>query len=251
SRCTLTPYLISLANTQHTTFEGRLIIASRVQSPAAVRASVHKGDEVMMEQSPSLFAGQPDAQGLYDPRHEHDACGVGFVVNIKGVKSHAIVRQGLQTLINLLHRGACGCEVNTGDGAGILIQVPDRFFRREGATLGIALPAPGDYGTGRVFLPTDLVEREKIRSIVQAIGTEEGQHLLGWRDVPTDDSHLGATARSVEPHISQMFVGRGAGVAGRASFERKLYVVRKRIEIAVDALDSPQRKFFYVPSLSA
>jgi glutamate synthase (ferredoxin) len=205
----------------------------------------------MMEQSPSLFAGQPDAQGLYDPRHEHDACGVGFVVNIKGVRSHAIVRQGLQTLINLLHRGACGCEINTGDGAGILIQIPDRFFRRECGRLGIALPAPGDYGTGLVFLPRDLVEREKIRGIVDAIVKEEGQHLLGWRDVPTDDSHLGATARAVEPHISQVFVGRGAEVTDRASFERRLYVVRKRVELAVDALDAAGRTFFYVPSLSA
>jgi glutamate synthase (ferredoxin) len=203
-----------------------------------------------MEQAPSLFAGQAEARGLYDPRHEHDACGVGFVVNIKGQKSHAVVGQGLQTLINLLHRGACGCEVNTGDGAGILIQMPDRFLRRECRHLGIPLPAAGEYGAGLVFLPRDPVEREKFRALVQGLVAEEGQHLLGWREVPTDDSHLGATARSVEPHISQVFIGRGAGVADRAGFERKLYVLRKRIERAVDTLETPGRTFVYVPSLS-
>src|SRR4030095_16547558 len=119
-----------------------------------------------------------------------------------------IVRQGLQTLINLLHRGACGCEVNTGDGAGILIQMPDAFFRRECATLGVTLPAAGEYGAALLFLPRDPVEREEVRAITQSVVTEEGQRFLGWREVPTDSSHLGATARSVEPHISQMFVGR-------------------------------------------
>jgi glutamate synthase (ferredoxin) len=195
--------------------------------------------------------GQPPAQGLYDPRHEHDACGVGFVVNIKGQKSHAIVRQALQVLINLLHRGACGCEPNTGDGAGILLQMPDKFLRRECARLAIALPAPTEYGAGCVFLPRDRAQRERVQALIATIAEDEGQRLLGWREVPTDDRLLGATALSVEPHIMQVFIARGPGVRDHAHFERKLYVVRKRIEKAVDALDIPEKRFAYLPSLSS
>ncbi len=205
----------------------------------------------MSEQHPPAYAGQPPARGLYDPAHEHDACGVGFVVSIKGVRSHAIVRQALQVLCNLLHRGACGCEVNTGDGAGILLQIPDRFLRRQCAGLGITLPAAGDYGAGLVFLPRDLAEREKIQGLMATIVVEEGQRLLGWRDLPTDDSTLGASAVSVEPHMKQVFIGRGGGITDQAHFERKLYVLRKRFEHAVDALDFPGKRFFYLPSLSA
>jgi len=195
--------------------------------------------------------GPPAAQGLYDPRHEHDACGVGFVVNIKGRKSHAIVRQALQVLINLLHRGACGCEPNTGDGAGILLQMPDKFLRRECGRLGIPLPGPRDYGSGLVFLPRNGVEREKVQGLVATIVAEEGQRLLGWRDVPTDDRLLGATAVSVEPHIKQVFVGRGEGVRDQAHFERKLYVIRKRIEHAIEGMPLAEKKLAYIPSLSA
>ncbi|MEX2146576.1 MAG: glutamate synthase central domain-containing protein, partial [Candidatus Rokuibacteriota bacterium] len=205
----------------------------------------------MSEQHPPAYAGQPPARGLYDPAHEHDACGVGFVVSIKGVRSHAIVRQALQVLCNLLHRGACGCEVNTGDGAGILLQIPDRFLRRQCAGLGITLPAAGDYGAGLVFLPRDLAEREKIQGLMATIVAEEGQRLLGWRDLPTDDSTLGASAQSVEPHMKQVFIGRGGGITDQAHFERKLYVLRKRFEHAVDALNFPGKRFFYLPSLSA
>src|SRR5688572_30620250 len=205
----------------------------------------------MSEQHPPAYAGQPPAQGLYDPAHEHDACGVGFVVSIKGVRSHGIVRQAIQVLCNLLHRGACGCEVNTGDGAGILLQIPDRFLRRQCASLGITLPAAGDYGAGLVFLPRDLAEREKIQGLMTTIVAEEGQQLLGWRDLPTDDRSLGASAVAVEPHMKQVFIGRGAGVADQAHFERKLYVLRKRFEHAVDALDFPGKRFFYLPSLSS
>jgi glutamate synthase (ferredoxin) len=196
-------------------------------------------------------AGQHVPEGLYDPAHEHDACGVGFVVDIKGRKSHGIVRQALQVLINLLHRGACGCEPNTGDGAGILLQIPDRFFRRECAKLGIVLPAPGDYGTGLVFLPRDPVRADTVRALIERLIAEEGQRCLGWRDVPTDDRLLGASAVAVEPRIVQVFVGRGSSVADRAHFERKLYVVRKRIENAVAGLDEVERQFTYLPSLSS
>jgi len=198
-----------------------------------------------------LYAGQHAAEGLYDPAHEHDACGVGFVVDIKGRKSHAIVRQALQVLINLLHRGACGCEPNTGDGAGILLQVPDKFFRRECAALGIVLPAAREYGTGLVFLPRDPLRADKVRALIQELIVEEGQRCLGWRLVPTDDRLLGATAVSVEPRIMQVFVGRGAAVRDHAHFERKLYVIRKRIEHAIASLAAEDRAFTYLPSLSS
>ncbi len=201
-----------------------------------------------MSQQP---AGPPSAQGLYDPRHEHDACGVGFVVHIKGRKSHAIVRQALRVLINLLHRGACGCEPNTGDGAGILLQMPDRFLRRECDRLRIALPGPGEYGAGLVFLPREGAAREKIQGLVHTVVQEEGQRLLGWRDVPTDDRLLGATALAAEPHIRQVFIGRGEGARDQAHFERKLYVIRRRIENAVEAMDFPEKKLVYFPSLSS
>jgi len=195
--------------------------------------------------------GPPPAQGLYDPRHEHDACGVGFVVDIKGRKSHAIVRQALKVLINLLHRGACGCEPNTGDGAGILLQMPDKFLRKVCAPLGLTLPAATEYGAGLTFLPRDYLQRDKVQTLIQTLVVEEGQRFLGWRDLPTDDRHLGATARSVEPVMRQMFIGRGPGVRDHAHFERKLYVIRKRIENAVDAMDFTEKKLVYVPSLSS
>src|SRR5262245_36040364 len=191
-----------------------------------------------------------ESQGLYDPSHEHDACGVGFVVDIKGRKSHTIVRQGLLVLINLLHRGACGCEPNTGDGAGILLQVPDKFLRKACGRLGIPLPGPKDYGVGCVFLPRDAVQREKVRGLIATIVAEEGQRLLGWREVPTDDRLLVASAVNFEPLIEQIFVGRG-DARDAVHFERKLYVIRKRIEHAVDAMDFAEKRLTYIPSLSS
>ena len=207
--------------------------------------------EGVEQRGPVPFAGQVEPQGLYDPRHEHDACGVGFVVHVKGARSHAIVDKALTVLKNLLHRGACGCEPNTGDGAGILIQMPDRFFRRECARLGIDLPPLTEYGAGLVFLPQNPAQAEKVQILLHSIVVEEGQRLLGWRTVPTDDSMLGATARSVEPVIKQVFIGRGPDVHDHAQFERKLYVIRKLFEKAVVALDIPENKFAYVPSLSS
>src|SRR5438552_3053730 len=191
-----------------------------------------------------------EQQGLYDPSHEHDACGVGFVVDIKGRKSHAIVRQGLLVLINLLHRGACGCEPNTGDGAGILLQVPDKFLRKQCGRLGIPLPGPKDYGVGCGFLPRDAMQREKVQGLMASIVAEEGQRLLGGRDIPTDDRLLGASAVNVEPHIKQVFIGRGEA-RDAAHFERKLYVIRKRIEHAVEAMDFSEKRLTYIPSLSS
>jgi glutamate synthase domain-containing protein 2/glutamate synthase domain-containing protein 1/glutamate synthase domain-containing protein 3 len=193
----------------------------------------------------------PPAQGLYDPRHEHDACGVGFIVNIAGEKSHKLVLDAVQILVNLQHRGACGCEDNTGDGAGILLQIPDKFLKKAAAEIGISLPQqPGDWGAGMIFLPSDPAERRFCEEAFERITAEEGQTFLGWRDVPVDNSLLGATALKVEPVIRQAFVGRGPATADAAALEWKLYVIRKRMEKLV--ADSPlaQKKFFYVPSLS-
>ena len=195
--------------------------------------------------------GLPSAQGLYDPIHEKDACGVGFVVHVKGVRSHAIVSQALQLLVNLLHRGACGCEVNTGDGAGILIQMPDKFLRKEAQRLGFTLPPAGEYGCGPVFLPRDPASRETIEALIERIVQEEGQTVLGWRDLPTDDRLVGASAAATEPYFKQIFVG--STMSRGPAFERKLYVIRKRIEHAVDKLQIPStdQKYFYIPSLSS
>ncbi len=194
-------------------------------------------------------------QGLYDPRHEHDSCGVGFVVNIKGHKSHQLVRQAFEVVINLLHRGACGCETNTGDGAGMLIQLPHKFFLQEAGRAGIDLPDPGAYGVGMVFLPRDAGERARVEELFGHIVAEEGQRVLGWRDVPTDDSLLGRTARSGEPVIRQILIGRGESLEphadAHARFERKLYVIRKRVARAVERLGLREGHLFYVPSLSS
>src|SRR5438093_428963 len=192
-----------------------------------------------------------EAQGLYDPSHEHDACGVGFVVDIQGRKSHAIVRKALQVLINLLHRGACGCEPNTGDGAGILLQMPDGFLRREFARIGFTLPPVGQYGAGLVFLPREAMQADKVRAVLHSIVDDEGQRLLGWRNVPFDDSRLGDSARAVRPTIKQVFIGRGSAMQDPVQFERKLYVIRKQFEKAIAALDIPENKFAYIPSLSS
>jgi len=197
------------------------------------------------------YAGTPEAQGLYDPSQEHDACGVGFVVDAKGRRSHAIVSHALEVMNNLLHRGACGCEPNTGDGAGILLQMPDRFLRKTCGPLGIDLPPEGEYGAGIVFFPHDPAERSTIQQLIESVVREEGQCLLGWRDLPTDDHLLGETARSAEPYFTQVFIGRTPDVVDQAHLERKLYVIRKRIERAVDALPGEGKRFFYIPSLSS
>ncbi len=196
--------------------------------------------------------GLPPRHGLYDPAHEHDACGVGFVAHIKGRRSNAIVREALQVLVNLQHRGACGSESNTGDGAGILIQTPDRFLRKEAARLGFDLPSEGEYAVGLVFLPRNAETRERIQAVFERTIEEEGQRLLGWRDVPTDNRLVGRSAAAVEPVFRQIFIARGHGMRPRdiAAFERKLYVIRRRVEFAVDRLASPEANAFHVVSLS-
>ena len=194
--------------------------------------------------------GYPPKQGLYDPRFEHDACGIGFVVNIKGEQSHEIVQQALTVLENLDHRGACGCEDNTGDGAGILLQVPHAFLQHACDGIGLQLPRPGQYGVGMVFLPPDREQRHQCERRLEEIVRREGQEVLGWRSVPTDNLYLGETAKSREPSIRQVFIKRSADLRDDLDFERKLYVIRRQAENAIRYADIPGGDYFYIPSLS-
>ncbi|MEW6293286.1 MAG: glutamate synthase-related protein [Pseudomonadota bacterium] len=192
-------------------------------------------------------------EGLYDPAHEHDACGVGFVAHIKNRKSHAIVAQGLQILKNLEHRGATGYDPLLGDGAGILIQIPDAFLRAEMAAQGVELPPAGEYGVGMLFLPNNAESRRACEAAIERTIRYEGQKLLGWRDVPVDNRGLAQAARDLEPVMRQVFIGRGTGsadVKDADAFERKLFVIRKEAGHRVQALKLPDVKMFYVPSLS-
>ncbi|MDD1627158.1 MAG: glutamate synthase subunit alpha, partial [Methylococcaceae bacterium] len=192
----------------------------------------------------------PARQGLYDPRHEHDACGVGFIVHIKGHKSHAIVKQGLDLLRNLTHRGAVGADPFAGDGAGILIQIPDAFLRTECDKQGLSLPAEGDYAVGMVFLPRDVSDRASCETLFTEIIAREKAILLGWRDVPVDNHELGDSAKQVEPFIRQIFIGRGVDCPDQDAFERKLFVIRKQVENTIRDLNLKNGHCFYVPSLS-
>jgi glutamate synthase (NADPH/NADH) large chain len=193
--------------------------------------------------------GLPPAQGLYDPANERDACGIGFVANIRGQKSHDIIVKGIQVLINLTHRGACGCDPETGDGAGVLIQIPHQFFVRECEKLGFTLPPAGEYGVGMTFLPVEPHQRLQCEGMLERIVREEGLTVLGWRDTPIDGAAIGRVARVSQPYIQQIFVGRGRGLT-EAQLERKLYVVRKRAETEIAASDLAEKSFFYIPSLS-
>ncbi len=159
-------------------------------------------------QPPVRWRGLPAKQGLYDPAYEKDACGVGFVVNMNGVKSHKTVRQAMTVLVNLNHRGACGCEANTGDGAGINLQLPHKFFQKVSAANGFELPAPGEYGVGMIFLPKDEGARHEFEQLLEKIVRDEGQTVIGWRTVPTNNSSLGATAVAGEPFFRQVFIGK-------------------------------------------
>jgi len=192
--------------------------------------------------------GVPEKQGLYDPQFEHDACGVGFVANIKGKKSHEIVEQALTILANLDHRGAVGCEHNTGDGAGILIQMPDRFLRKVCGPLGIELPEFGRYGVAMVFTSPVAPERNSARHVLERILQEEQVQIIGWRDVPTDNSSLGDTAKAGEPMVRQLFLKPVDATIDEAAFNRKLYIVNQRAihEIRDIEVDN----FWYVASIS-
>ena len=193
----------------------------------------------------------PPRQGLYDPQLERDACGVGMICDIQGGASHGIVQTALDMAVNLTHRGACGCDATTGDGAGILMQLPDAFLRRVCGDLGFDLPEAGAYGTGLFFLPPDAAQRARCRAMFEAAVKEQGQSLIGWRPVPVNHAAIGGLALSVEPVIRQVFVGRGAGLADARAFERKLYVIRKLTERALRASNLSQKSYGHMPSLSA
>ena len=194
----------------------------------------------------------PQPQGLYHPGNEHDACGMGLVANIRGEKSHDIIRKGLEVLINLTHRGAAGCDPETGDGAGILIQIPHEYFAHECGVLGMPpLPQAGAYGVAMCFLPVDKHNRLQCEGVLERIAQEEGLKVLGWRDTPVNGMVIGREARSSQPYIEQLFLGKPEGLeADSDAFERLLYKVRRRTENEMLASEIEGKEDFYIPSLS-
>jgi glutamate synthase domain-containing protein 2/glutamate synthase domain-containing protein 1/glutamate synthase domain-containing protein 3 len=204
--------------------------------------------------------GLPEKQGLYDPAFEHDACGIGFVADLKGRKSHELVEKGIQVLVNLQHRGACGCDDRTGDGAGLTLQIPHEFFAQECGQLGFSLPEQGQYGVGMLFLPKEDELRAACEQAIEQIVAEEGQRVLGWRTVPVDASPLGRLAAETQPAIRQIFIGAAPGLPSEsrprreqegldeAALNRKLFVIRKRAQAEMRKRNVPR---FYVPSMSA
>jgi glutamate synthase (NADPH/NADH) large chain len=202
-----------------------------------------------------LDPGLPQAQGLYAPEREHDSCGVGFVANLHNRKSHDLVEKGLEILLNLDHRGAVGADPRAGDGCGILVQIPHGFFAGEATRHGFSLPEPGDYGIGVFFLPRDPEGRALVERIIENAVAEEGQVVVGWRDVPVDGSGLGESVKPTEPVIRQLFIGRGAnagvGKAEQDMFERRLFILRKVISNAVYNLNDLRTLGFYAVCLSS
>ena len=197
------------------------------------------------------ISGIPQKIGLYDPQFEHDSCGVGFVAHIKGRKSHAIIQNALLMLEHMEHRGACGCEKNTGDGAGLLTALPQEFLVKVALRdAGIKLPEEGRYGAGIVFLPSDNEQRVACEAALAKIIAEQGQTLLGWRTVPTDNSAIGHTARRIEPVMKMLFIAAGPNTKGADALERQLYIIRKRATYACRAMDMTQSNYFYICSLS-
>ena len=194
--------------------------------------------------------GLPKAQGLYDPTNEHDSCGIGFVANIKGKKSHAIIQLGLEILKNIDHRGAVGADPLAGDGAGILIQIPDDFFQAKTKEIGISLPQVGEYGVLMTFLPHEEEIRNKIKGIFEELCVQEGQTFLGWRDVPTDNSGFSEGVKATEPFIAQAFVQQGDNCKSNADFELKLYLIRKQLSNRVAKLEE-DTSFYYACSCSS
>src|SRR5688572_5009176 len=191
---------------------GKMEGGKALAKPAVLRAS---------DFADSADPGLPAACGLYDPARDKDSCGVGFIADIKGRKSHKIVKDALTILLNLEHRGAVGADPRAGDGAGILVQIPHKFFTRKAAEIGFALPAPGDYAVGYLFMPRDEAWREVIRKIWGEMILREGMQLLGWREVPTDNSTLGASVKPTEPVHLQVFIGRGKHIKDETEFERR------------------------------
>ncbi|HEY4382770.1 MAG TPA: glutamate synthase large subunit [Acidobacteriaceae bacterium] len=191
----------------------------------------------------------PDPQGLYHPQNEHDACGMGLVASIRGEKTHELIEKGLEVLINLTHRGAAGCDPETGDGAGILIQIPHDFFVPECAKLGMKLGEPGEYAVAMVFLPVDKHSRLKCEGVLERMAKAEGLNVLGWRDTPVNGDLIGREARASQPYIEQFFVGRPKGMDEDA-FERALYIVRRRTQNEIGNSEIEDKVDFYIPSFS-
>ena len=210
-------------------------------------------DNARAVKSPTYAAGLPHKQGLYDPRNEHDACGVGFIAQMKGIKSHQIVSDGLAMLENLTHRGAVGADPLMGDGAGVLVQIPDGFFRAEVAEQGIELPPVGHYGVGYLFMPQDAGVREHIEQIIAEAAQAEGLPLIGFRDVPVDNSSLSKAPEiaASEPVHRQVFVGRAAEMESDDDYERRLYILRKVISGRIHEETGGRDNGFYIVSMSA
>ena len=223
------------------------VVSANVADPAAAAVAAAASDAA----ADAAARADAAAHGLYRAEHEHDACGVGFVAHIKGEKNHSIVGQGLKILENLDHRGAVGADKLMGDGAGILIQIPDEFYRAEMAAQGVELPAPGDYGVGMIFLPKEHASRRACEQALERAVKAEGQVLLGWRDVPVDrDMPMSPAVRAKEPVIRQIFIGRGHDVIVPDALERKLYVIRKTASASIQALQLTHSREYYVPSMS-
>lgn len=210
-------------------------------------------DKIMNEKELDFRAAQPENQGLYHTENEKDACGVGFICNMDGNKSHTIIGQALEILIRLTHRGACGCDNKTGDGAGILLQLPHKFYQRISPDLGFILPEQNHYGTGMAFLPKDAFARKAIMDQFQLVIAEEGQPFLAWRTVPVDQTALGQIAARSEPHMEQVFIGRSVSCASDRDFERELFIIRKRMEkwVRESDLSDSDKETFYMPTLSS
>jgi len=206
--------------------------------------------DVKLSRLATLDPGLPLPQGLYDPSLEKDSCGVGFIADIKGRKSHRIIADALEILCNLEHRGAVGADPRMGDGAGILVQIPHKFFAKKAKEIGFALPAPGEYAIGQLFLPTEATWRQIIRDIYGEMVAREGLTLLGWRDVPTDNSTLGESVKPTEPKHMQVFIGKGKTKLSEDEFERKLYILRKAISNAVYKKRERRVASYYPVSIS-
>src|SRR3974390_3026116 len=207
--------------------------AGDADAVSAPEVDLRRGRIRMSELDNSATMSIPLVQGLYDPALEKDSCGVGFIADIKGRRSHGIIEDGLRILCNLEHRGAVGADPRMGDGAGILVQIPHKFFAKEAKRLGFTLPSAGEYAIGQLFMPVDANLRQIIRDIYADVIAREGLKLLGWRDVPTDNASLGETVKPTEPANMQVFIGRGAQIKDEVEFERRLYILRKSISQAI------------------
>jgi glutamate synthase (NADPH) large chain len=224
---------------------GLVALSSKIK-----RASKHTASISDLTRLHVPVLGMPEAQGLYNPANEKDSCGVGFVVDMKNRKTHAIVEQGLLILKNLDHRGAVGADPKLGDGCGILVQIPHEFFKAELSLQGISLDAPGTYAIGHIFMPRDEVGLREASKVIEKAVTDEGLIFLGWRDVPVDNSDLGETVKAVEPVQRQLIIGRPTNISDEEAFERRLLVVRKVISNAIYTLRDPKMLGYYIVSLS-